>query len=817
MQTAGNGSGAAPKKPKKKKRRRSIFGYIVRFIGCIICLGIMACSVGGVLLSMYVVQVTADDAGVLDLDNQKNKQTTILYDANGNESASLTRGENRIWRELSAMPDDLQKAVIAVEDKDFYQENLGINIKRTIGAALNEFTGNRIYGARQGASTLEQQLIKNLTQDDEQDIMRKVREIFRAIGIAKRYSKETVLEAYLNTVPLTGIVCGMEAGAQEYFDKHVEDLTLAECAALASITKAPTTYNPFTNPEQLITRRNHVLALMRDQGYITAQECSSAQAETLTLVESRAAVDNATRTSNNSYFTDAVYEQLMTDLTEKLNYTKEEAQEMIFSGGLRVQTTMDPTVQDAIERLMLNENDEYFPALWHEEPVIMTEYPAGTEDTIVYDETTGLPLTMDGYAVFGAEDIPIYTDEAETVLKMGTAAKENSSDKTQYVCFYERVRTQAACAVLDYNGNILGIGGGLGEKKVDRGTNRATLPHQTGSTMKPIAAYCLALDYKFITYSTPVADSPYYSAANKQVLKPQYAYMDPYSAEAQSRDDVWRDWPQNYGGKGGKGDIILVYDALRQSYNTIAVAVGSMVTPEYMFNFAHDTLNCTYLSAEHDVDLGPLVLGSQYQGLSVVELAGAYSIFNDGSFTTPHYYTKVTDYQGNIVLDNSRYITTTQAISPETARIMNRMLYNVLHDSAGTAYGKAPKGEMEAVAKTGTTSDYRDYTFAALTPYYVSAFWWGFDKPEDMSQYRGGANGSPTQFAWKALMEELQADLPVKEFNNPDTVVERGFSTGSGALASGGRVGYYTEDNLPSDDYAGLVTEDPLAAAVPEG
>ena len=168
----------APKNKKKPKKRRSIIGMIFSFIGCMLCLCIMAASVGGVLLSMYIVQVTADDGETLDLDNQKNRQTSIIYDINGNEYASLSRNENRIWRELSAMPENLQNAVIAIEDKNFRTEP-GINLKGTIGAALNAFTGNRIWGTNRGASTLEQQLIKNLTGDNEQDNMRKVREIFR--------------------------------------------------------------------------------------------------------------------------------------------------------------------------------------------------------------------------------------------------------------------------------------------------------------------------------------------------------------------------------------------------------------------------------------------------------------------------------------------------------------------------------------------------------------------------------------------------------------------------------------------------------------
>lgn len=805
----------APKNKKKPKKRRSIIGMIFSFIGCMLCLCIMAASVGGVLLSMYIVQVTADDGETLDLDNQKNRQTSIIYDINGNEYASLSRNENRIWRELSAMPENLQNAVIAIEDKNFRTEP-GINLKGTIGAALNAFTGNRIWGTNRGASTLEQQLIKNLTGDSEQDNMRKVREIFRALGLDNKYSKETILEAYLNTIPLTGIIHGMEAGSIEYFGKHVEDLTLAECATLASITKNPTKYNPATNPEELIKRRNHVLYEMYTQGYITEAEFNAAKAETVTLTEKTSTTENATRSSSNSWFTDALYTQLLNQLQEDLNYTADEAKELIFSGGLRIYSTVDPKVQEGVEKTMYNE-DDLIPALWHEEPVCLRDYPADSSswDEVQYDDATGLPITKDGYAVYGQEAIPVYADEEGTTLKMGTSTDPDyPNDTTVYLCVYEKVRTQAAMAIVDYSGNILGIGGGIGEKKYDLGFNRATSPHQTGSTMKPIGAYALALDYKLINYSSQILDSPYYSAEDKKVLKDQYiGVMSPFSEAAQSRSDVWRAWPTNYGGVGGQGNPMLVYDALQQSYNTVAVWVGDMVGVDYLYNFVHDTLECSYINAENDMDLGPLVLGSQSSGLTVVQLAGAYTMFNTGTFTTPHYYTEITDYQGNMILDNNKYINTTQAISADTAYIMNRMMWNVLHSRKGTAYGKAPDGEMDSVAKTGTTSNYKDYTFAGLTPYYVTAIWWGCDRPTEMDTLgKAGRNASPIQYAWKALMENLQADLPVKEFAKGENVVEKHFDTSTGAIISnGGSVGYYTEDNLPDNSYT-VSEDDPYAA-----
>lgn len=826
---APGGSPNSAKGGKKKtgKKRRSIPGMILRFIGCVFCVCIMLGSVGAVLLSMYVVQVTADPEGKLDLEKKKDQQTTILYNRYGEEYATLSGDANSIWVSLSEIPENLQHAVVAIEDKDFYK-SIGVNFKRTIAAALNELTGQQLLGGQQGASTLEQQLVKNLTDDNEVDYMRKVREIFRAIGLSNRYSKETILEAYLNTVPLTGTIEGVEAGANTYFGKSVGELSLSECAVLASISKNPTGYNPFTNPENLIQRRNHVLYEMLNQGYITQEEYDSATAETITLVESKSKTENVAVSSNNSYFTEAVITQLTKDLMEAYNLESEaEAQDMIFNGGLRVYTTVDPAVQNSVEQLMLNNtwnNGELFYALWHEEE-IQSKIPVGTE--ITYD-ANGLPMNPTDESVssiFAEDDVPVYTDKSNQTFKTGTykTKDENGNVTGEYLTFYEEVRTQAAIAVTSteegHKGEVVAVGGGLGEKTVDRGTNRALEPHQTGSTMKPIAAYCLALDDHLINYSTALEDAPLYTKEGKEMLDNEKCLalglsLNPNDPANQARDDIWKEWPTNYGGAGGDGSPMLIWDAIRQSYNTIAVKVGSMVGVDYMYDFVTETLQCEYIN-ENDADLAPLVLGSQNRGLTMVELANAYSMFTDGTYTTAHYYTRVEDYQGNPVLDMDKVTTTTQAIEPETAVIMNRLLSNVWV-SPGTASGMKPETEgIDAVGKTGTTSDFKDYTFAGLSPYYSIAVWWGYDKPYSMWGVDGslGNNGKPTQRAFKQLMEEIQADKPAKEFFWDEDVQKLQFSESTGAIVSGGgRTGYYTEDNLP-DSSSSLLNDDALAQA----
>ena len=793
----------------------------------------MACSVAAVLLSMYVVQVTADPEGLLDIESRRTAQSTILFDRNGNEYDTLTSGNSSsIWRALTDIPENLQHAVIAIEDKEFYDE-IGVNFKRTIAAALNELTGQRLLGSQQGASTLEQQLVKNLTEDDAVDYGRKFREIFRAIGMSNRYSKETILEAYLNTVPLTGVIEGVEAGARTYFGKSVEELTLAECATLASISKNPTGYNPATNPENLLTRRNHVLWEMLDQGYITQEEYDAATAETVTLVENPAATEDVAVSSNYSYFTEAVIEELTRDIRAAYGYESDaEAQNYIFTAGLRVYTTVDPAVQSAVENLMLNEPDEYgnelFPALWHEEE-LETSIPAGSEYTT---DENGLPLNPadengNAKAVFLDEDIPIYNNDG--TLKTGTYQKtdENGNVTGEYMTFYRNVRTQAAIAVvssdLEHKGEVIAVGGGLGEKTVDRGTNRAMLPHQTGSSMKPIAAYCLGIDEGWINFSSPLEDGPLYSKESKKMLDEDRVRalglpLDPYSPLNQARSDVWRDWPTNFDGMGGKGDIMLVYDAIRQSFNTIAVKVGAMVGADAMYDFVTETLGLRYID-ESDADLAPLVLGSQYQGLTVVELANAYTMFTDGNYSTAHFYTRVEDMNGNPVLDMTKIVSNTQAIEPETGVIMNRLLSNVWR-SPGTANGMKPETEgIDAVGKTGTTTDYKDFTFAGLTPYYSVAVWWGYDRPYDMSTVKYNVDGKPTQRAFKYLMEEVQAGLPAKEFYTNDNVIKAQFNTSTGSIiSSGGMTGYYTADNMPDERTGALLSDanDPYAQQAQE-
>ena len=229
--------------------------------------------------------------------------------------------------------------------------------------------------------------------------------------------------------------------------------------------------------------------------------------------------------------------------------------------------------------------------------------------------------------------------------------------------------------------------------------------------------------------------------------------------------NAWRSWPRNYGGNYGDGSDLPLWNGLARSLNTIAVRVGDLVGASNIFNFVYNTLQLNTLDPTNDVGLAQMVMGSQTKGVTPMALAAAFQIFYDGEYTTPHLYTRVLDRDGNIYLENNA--TSYQALTPDTAYVMNRLLKNVLFSSVGTASGRYPNSNgMEAFGKTGTASDEKDLWFVGGTPYYVTAVWWGYDAPYDMTKTlsKQQAKTRTCVMAWKALMEQAQADLPYKAF-----------------------------------------------------
>ena len=782
----------------REKSRHPILRFIGRTIATLLCLGIMAGSLLSVLAVVYVVQATANDGDLLDLDNIQLSQSSVVVATDPDTGAQVeyatlrSSNSHRVWADLEQIPEYLQYAFICTEDKDFYNEP-GVNFKRTIGAMINEYV-LPIYSSKQGASTLEQQLIKNLTDDDSasgiEGALRKLREIYRALCLSRSYSKQTILEAYLNTISFTGTIQGVQTAANEYFDKDVSQLTLWECASIASITKNPTNYNPYTNPENLINRRNFLMYNMWQQGVISEEEYRNAAAQPLVLADN----SGKKTTSTTSYFTDALFSELVQDIMAKEGIDESAAQKLLYTGGFTIEATVNTKVQSAMENLMLNTGDAYFPAGWHEEEVTSL-----SDDDVQVMNADGTPKTRTG------EDGTVY--------------------------YYRNVRTQAAMVTLDYDGNVVALVGGLGEKTKSLSLNRAYgVTRQTGSTIKPIGAYALGVEYGLVNWSTMLNNSPLYQKQDMVIRDEDYCrrngLMGLSNSQLKKYPNAWRSWPRNYGGSYGDNSDVPLWNGLARSLNTIAVRVGDLVGADNIFNFVYNTLQLDTLDPTSDVGLAQLVMGSQTHGVTPMSLAAAFQIFYDGEYTTPHLYTRVLDRDGNIYLENNA--TSYQALTPDTAYVMNRLLKNVLYSSVGTAGGRYPNSKgMESFGKTGTASDEKDLWFVGGTPYYVTAVWWGYDAPYDMTKTlsKQQAKTRTCVQAWKALMEQVQADLPYKAFPTSAGVVERRYCTQSGLLAGGScpstAVGYYRADDLPatcnySHSVAPQSTEETAPAPAPE-
>ncbi len=254
-----------------------------------------------------------------------------------------------VYAKLSEIPSALQNAFVAVEDKRFYKHS-GVDWYRTAGAALNYIFK---FDDSFGASTITQQLIKNVTNDDEYSIRRKLQEIFYAADLERNMSKEEILEMYLNIVNLSQNCYGVGAAAEKYFSKDVSELTLIESAAIASITKNPSYYDPIKNPDNNARRRDTVLTLMLEQGYISEDEYAEAYGKELKL--------NVNRKSSeaNSWYVDMVISDIIDDLMAELGYSRAAANLLVFSGGLKIYTAMDPKVQSTLTEYF--ENTDNFP------------------------------------------------------------------------------------------------------------------------------------------------------------------------------------------------------------------------------------------------------------------------------------------------------------------------------------------------------------------------------------------------------------------------------------------------------------------------
>ncbi len=336
-----------PKKTKKKKSGKKKFSFWKVFF-----ITILVCIIIGIALAVGFIMSILNGAGALSkADFEISNFTTIIYDKYGEEYVSLYSSENRLYSSLSEMSPYLPKAFIAIEDERF-ESHFGIDIKRT-GAAVLKWvtTGNSSFGG----STITQQLIKKVTEDDDRSWQRKAREIVRAIQVEQWLSKDQIIELYMNLIYLGSGAYGVEVASYTYFNKSAADLDIAEAALIGGLAQAPEGYNPYVYPEKAKKRQELVLGKMKELGFISSGEYEEAMAKELVYEKG-----SMQQTSSNSYFVDALIDELMVDLQKEKGVTEAMARKMIYSNGLKIYTTVDPEIQSAIEEIYVDNAEQYF-------------------------------------------------------------------------------------------------------------------------------------------------------------------------------------------------------------------------------------------------------------------------------------------------------------------------------------------------------------------------------------------------------------------------------------------------------------------------
>ena len=735
---------------ERRRPRRRGWGTAGRVIGTILLVFVLTAAIFAGIFSAYINSSMRGRVEVY-LDEFETKVSTELYyqePSSGEWTMYHTLfldSENRIWADLEQIPKDLQNAVVAIEDKRFYTHK-GVDWHGTARAIFSTIFG----GSVQGGSTITQQLVKNVTGDNQNTVKRKVMEIYRAQELEKRYEKDEILEAYLNEVYFGYSCYGVVTASLKYFNKDVSELTLAECASLIAITNNPSLYDPLQTDwglENNRTRQLLVLGAMLEQEKIDQAAYDAAKEENVvfsngyTILGGRVDVDTdkkddtdtdggdeqpeeetETPTSSQSYFTDAVIEDVAAALVEKYGLTDstnpvtgkvttafEQGVNMVYGKGYKIYTTQNPDYQKIAEE--------------------------------VCTDTSNLPYTS------------TYTN--------------SYGDK-------ETEQLQVGMTIVDpYTGYVVAMVGGAGVKQYDRGWNWATSARQCGSAIKPISVYAPALDDGTINGASTIDDYPV-MVLNGSV------------------------YPKNANGR--YMGLTPLHTAIARSTNTCAVRVVQEYGTSRSYDFMTNKLGFTTLTSQDAQQVGNMGLGGLDRGVTTEEMAAAFAAFaNEGIYTAPRTFIRVEDADGNVILENEAKASV--AMKDTTAALMNSLLQEVIN--GGTGYEGRISG-MHVAGKTGTTNNDQDRYFVGYTPYYSCAVWVGY-----VHNQRIVASGNPAASMWQKVMSRIHADLPDKDFFSCSGLTYVKVCADSGLLATDS----CAEDCRGSRVYSALVAADNAPSA----
>jgi len=748
-------SSSNPKKPsgkKKKKNRKVLKSFLV-------ILSILILAAIGIFIGAYITIIKgAPELNTSDI--VPSNFTSIIYDDNGEEIDKLHGEENREYVTIDQIPINLQNAVVSIEDERFYEHN-GVDIRGIMRALAIDI---KELDFSQGASTITQQLIKNEVLTSQKTIVRKIQEQYLAVKYeselektlgSKSAAKKYILELYLNSIGLNHGLNGVGAAAEYYFGKEVSELDLAECACIAGITKNPSKYSPISDQEANKERQTLVLKKMLELKYITQDQYDQAISEDIysNLVGKVTSDDDSV--ALHSYFVDNLIVTLASDLMSEKNMTKQEAYNLIYSGGLQIYSTVSQDIQNTMEDSF--NDDSLFPPsdTTYDATYTISVLNTATGEQEHHSESKQIS-NKDEADAFAEETKAKYVDDTHTLV-LDNLSVSNS--------------LQAAMVIIDYRtGYIKGLVGGRGQKSGDLVFNRATQAYrQPGSCFKVLASYAPAIDQNLCSAGTFLKDEPYTIGG-------------------------WS--PNNWWGSSYRG-YATVREGIRDSMNILAaktiVDAGVYNSYNYLLNFGFTSLQ------EGDINAN-ISLGGLTEGVSVLELTAAYgTIANDGVYMKPTPYTKVLDHDGNVILEYN--FEGKRVIQETTAFLLTDMMEDVISGGGTGGLARFKTNKMPVAGKTGTTTDDKDLTFAGYTPYYVSGIWMGYDTPKKIKYDK-----SYHLIVWRTIMDKLHDNLAYKDFEKPSGIMTASYCAIQNSIPIPGvcendyyGAGYY--GNMVSTDY----------------
>ena len=697
-----------------------------------------------------------------------------VLDTDGNITATLvTAGSNRERVSYDQLPQDLVNAFVAIEDERFWQHN-GIDLKSILRAVRGVVSDDDSAG---GGSTITQQLIKNnvfgggLHEGKFQRYVRKFQEQYLALeienqpGLSKEEIKKSIITEYLNTINLGANTLGVKVAARRYFNKEVSDLTLSECTVIASITKNPTALNPITHPEHNAERRAQVLKNMLEQGYIDEAQYAEALADD---VYARIQDVNVQKTAENepySYFVDELTAQVIQELQDRLGYTKDKAKDLLYSGGLTIYSTQDPSLQTIVDE-EVNNPDNYDTA----KHSVTWRYTLKHDDgSIVNYSEKDLIRWMKEVKGINFNGLFSSEDSAKSYVEQYKAELIRDTDKELGEQFFTTLEPQVSFVLMDpHTGQVKAISGGRGEKRYSLSLNRATgTLRQPGSTFKLITSFAPAIDLYGATLATPFYDTAY-TLGNK----------------------TFKNWYSS-----GFLGYQTIRDGIIYSLNIIAVrCLMERLNPHEGRLYA-ENLGITSLL---DSDENPaLALGGITNGVTNLELTQAFAtIANGGQFNKAKFFTKILDQEGNVLIDTTED-QPRQAMKATTAFLLtDAMKQSMLPNRAYAASlnvnstsTRAHFDGMSLAGKSGTTTKDVDIWFVGYSPYYVGGIWGGCDENQPLidkasGEYNGGAGFHKD--IWRKIMSRVHEGLPDIGFTQPDGIVQAQICRKSGKLPTSG-------------------------------